>query len=190
MSYYVFLHFKSDIVPHINSPPPPPLPSCSWSLSPFQPLTYFYLLTSSSRPLRISALLPSMVLCLFPFPLSLPCHCHDIFHTFNAFVFTGYLFLFSLLPSPTLLCPNATPLCQSLCVRGRCSGFRRPARCRRRSTKQGRGVRIRCSLGTDCTSCPGPPIAQTCCTSTPPGKTSNRASQPLTTSEGASHCPG
>lgn len=104
MSYYVFLHFKSDIVPHINSPPPPLLPSCSWSLSPFQPLTYFYLLTSSSRPLRISALLPSMVLCLFPFPLSLPCHCHDIFHTFNAFVFTGYLFLFSppCLPHPPL----------------------------------------------------------------------------------------
>lgn len=122
MSYYVFLHFKSDIVPHINTPPPPPLPSCSWSLSPFQPLTYFYLLTSSSRSLRISALLPSMVLCLFPFPLSLPCHRHDIFHTFNAFVFTGYLFLFSLLPSPTLLCLVSSAQTQhlfaSLCVSG------------------------------------------------------------------------
>ncbi len=109
-----------------------------------------------------------------------------------SFIFTMLCFHFLSLPffpSPPL-CPNTPSPRQSLCVRGHCCGCSRPALCRRRSTRQGRGVKTLCSLGTVCTSCPGPLIAQTCCTSMPPGRTSNRTEPPPPTSESASHCPG
>lgn len=108
-----------------------------------------------------------------------------------SFIFTMLCFHFLSLPFFLLLsAPMPLLLLQSLYVRGRCCGCRRPALCRRQSTRQGHGVRTRCSLGTVCTLCPGPPIAPTCCTSMPPGKTSNRTEPPPPTSEGASHCPG
>lgn len=194
MSYYVFFHFKSDIVPHINTlpPSPPPAPAPIW-LPVFVSFSTLNLLLSTHiflpfRPPHISPLLSSMVLCLSHFLSSTSAI------TMISFICTMLCFHCLSLPFfpplSCLLCPNHTMSCQSLCVRGHCFGFRRPAHCRRQSTRQGHGVRIRCSLGTGCTSCPGPPIARTCCMSMPPGKTSNRAKLPLTTSEGASHCPG
>lgn len=193
MSYYVFFHFKSDIVPHINTlpPSPPPAPAPIWLLV-FVSFSTLNLLLSTHIFLPSSPYLSCSILhgtLPFPFPLFHLCHHHDIFHMYNALFSLSISSLF--FPLFLAFSAQTTPrLCQSLCVRGHCFGFRRPARCRRRSTRQGRGVRIRCSLGTGCTSCPGPPIAQTCCMSMPPGKTSNRAKLPLTTSEGASHCPG
>lgn len=92
------------------------------------------------------------------------------------------------LSSPLLFFSAPTHLsCQSLCVLGRCCGCRQPALCRRPNTRQGRGVRIHCSRGIDCTLCRGPPIAQTCCMNMPPGRTSNRAEPPPATSESFSH---
>lgn len=188
MSFYMFLHFKSDNVPHLTPPSPhlihsPPILCLLFNSQ----LTFINSHLSSVRSVSLSPVLYSMVFGLFPFPLSLPCHLHDIFHYNNA------LFSFSIspfFPSSSPFCFNTPPLLQSLCVRGRCCGCKRPALCRRRSTRRGRGVRTRFSLETVCTSCPGPPIALTCCTSTPPGKNSNRTEPPPPTSEGASHCPG
>lgn len=178
MSFYMFLHFKSDIVPH---------------LTPFSPILLLLFVSFSILNLLLSTHIfppsPPCLSCsifpgLWPFPISfLPPLPSPWYLSFlQCFVFIFYLFPFVFLLPP--------PLLQSLCVRGRCCGFRRPALCRRRSTRQGHGVRTRCSLGTVCTSCPGPPIAPTCCTSTPPGKTSNRTEPPPPTSEGAPHCPG
>ncbi len=166
----------------------PSLPFSSNSLSPFQFSTYFYLLTSFSRPLHVSL--------LFYIPWSLA-FSHFLSPSpvisMISFIFTMLCFHFLSLPfffaSPPL-CSNTPLLRQSLCVRGLCCECRRPALCRRQSTRQGRGARTRCSLETVCTSCPGPPIAPTCCMSMPPGKTSNRTEPPPPTSEGASHCPG
>lgn len=184
----MFLHFKSDILPHLT---PPLLPLTPILLQVFVSFSILNLLLSTYifclSPACLSPVLYSMVFCLFPFPLSLPCHLHDIFHSYNAlFSFS----LFSCFPCSPPLFPNIQPLCQSSCARGHFWGCRQLALCRRRSTRQGRGVRIHCSQGTDFMSCPGPPIARTCCMSMPPGKTSNRAKPPPTTSEIASHCPG
>lgn len=188
MSFYMFLHFKSDNVPHLT-PLYPPLVHSSpvlCLLFNFQ-LTFINSHLSFVHCVSLSPVLYSMVFGLFPFPLCFPCHLHDIFHFYNA------LFWFSISPFFLLLLLSApTPLLllQSLCVRGRCCGCRRPVLCRRQSTRRGHGVRTRCSLGTVCMLCPGLPIAPTCCMSMPPGKTSNRTEPPPPTSEGASHCPG
>ena len=78
----------------------------NWLLS-----TYIFCL----YPPCLSPVLYSMVFCLFPFPLSLPCHIHDIFHTYNCFVFILSVLLFSLLSSslpqyttsvPVFVCPG------------------------------------------------------------------------------------
>lgn len=188
MSFYMFLHFKSDIVPHLTPPYPPSpillLVFVSFSILNLLLSTHIFFLS----PPRFSPVLYSMIFGLFPFPLK-PCHLHDIVHFCNAlFSFSISSFFFPSPPPP--LCSNTPPLHQSLYVRGLCCGCRRPALYRRRSTRQGRGVRTRCSLGIVCTSCPGPPIAPTCCLSMLPGKTSNRTEPPPPTSEGASHCPG
>lgn len=179
----MFLRFKSDNVPRLT-----PLPLLSPSppaLSPFQFSTYSYLLTSLYHPLNISFSFSIKVFALFPFPLFLPCHVHDIFRSCcTLFSFCASAFF------PPLLCFDAPLPLQYLCVRGHCCGCKCPALSRRQSTKQGRGVRTHCSQATVCTSCPGPPIEPTCCMSTPPGKTSNRAEPPPPTSEFASHRPG
>lgn len=185
MSFYMSPHFKSDNIPHLTSLPS--LPFSSYTLSPFQFSTYSYLLTSFFRSLHVSLLfyIPwSLTFSISSLP-PLPSPWYLSF--LQCFVFIFYLFLF---PSPSFLCSNTPLLLQYLCVRGRCSGCRRPALCRRRSTRQGRGVRTRCSLGTVCTSCPGPPIVLTCCMSMPPGKTSNRTGLLPPTSEATSYCPG
>lgn len=181
----MFLHFKSDIAPHLLPLSPSPILQLFVSFFNSQ-LTFIYS-HFSSVPSCLSPVLYSMYFGPLPFPLSLPCHLHDIFHFYNAsFSFS----ISSFLPSSPPLCSNTLSLCQSLCVLGLCCGCRRPALCRRRSTRQGRGVRTHCSLETVCTSCPGPLIEQTCCMSMPPGKTSNRTEPPPPTSKGASHCPG
>lgn len=188
MNYYMFLHFKSDILPHLTPPFSPLFPFCSKSLSPFQSWIDFYLLTSSVCILLVSLLFYIPWSFAFSHFLS-PSPAISMI----SFILTIALFsfsLFSCFPCSLPLFPNIQPLCQSLCARGHFWGCRQLALCRRRSTRQGRGVRIHCSQGTDFMSCPGPPIARTCCMSMPPGKTSNRAKPPPTTSEIASHCPG
>lgn len=190
MSFYMFLHLK---IWYCTSPHSLPLTLSPILLLVFVSFSILNLLLSTHiflpSPPCPSPVLYSMVFGLFPFLLSLPCHPHDIFHFYNAlFSFSVSSFFFPPFSPP--LCPNTPPPRQSLCVRGHCCGYRRPALCRKRSTRPGRGVRTRCSLGTACTSCPGPPIAPTCCMSMPPGKTSNRTEPPPPTSEGASNCPG
>lgn len=184
MSYYMFLHFKSDIAPHLTPPLPHSDPSICLLCNPLLTFIYSHLPSAPSMSLSCSTVY-SMVFSHF-LSRSPAISMMYFILTMLCFHFLSLPFL----PSSPPLCPNTPPLCQSLCVREHCCGCRRPALCRRRSTRQGRGVRIHCSLGTDCTSCPGPPIARTCCMSMPPGKTSNRAKPPPTTSEGASHCPG
>lgn len=127
---------------------------------------------------------------LWPFPISslppLPLPWYLLFLSMLCFHFLSLPFI----PSSPPLCTNASLLLQYLCVRGHCCGCRCPALSRRQSIRRGHGVRTRYSQGTVCTSCPGPPIAPTCCMSMPPGKTSNRAEPPPPTSECASHCLG
>lgn len=113
MSFYMFLHFKSDIVPHLT-PPYPPLPHSPPSLCLLfdSQLTFIYSHLSSDPPCLSPVL---TVFGLFPFPLSLPCHLHDIFHFYNAlfsFSISSFFFLLLLLSAPTHL------LCASLCVSG------------------------------------------------------------------------
>lgn len=178
MSYYVFLHFKSDIVPH---PTPSPLPHPILLSLCFQSWTYFYL------PPSLVCLLPtslnSMVFYLFSFPSPFPV----ISMTSFALAMLCFHFVFPLLFPLLFFSAPTRRSCQSLCVLGRCCGCRQPALSRRPSTRQGRGVRIRCSQGIDCMLCPGPPIAQTCCMNMLPGRTSNRAEPPPATSESSSH---
>lgn len=109
----MFLHFKSDIVPHL---PPPSLPFSYYSLSPFQFSTYFYLLTSFLRPLHVSLLfyIP-WSLAFSHSPLCLPCHLHDTFHFYKTlFLFSVpsfFSFFCSSLPqhtssAPVFVCPG------------------------------------------------------------------------------------
>lgn len=93
--------------PYPPTHPQPPLPFGSRSLSPFQPLTYFYLLTSFFRPPHISPVLSSMVLCLSHFLSSTSAI------TMISFICTMLCFHCLSLPffSPLLsclLCPNHT----------------------------------------------------------------------------------
>lgn len=184
MSYYVFFHFKSDIVPHpiplLSTSPHPTL-----SLFSFQSWTYFYLLP----PFCLSPPYWSKFHGILTFLISIPlsCHLHGIFHSCDA------LFSFCISSSvspPFLLCTPTHRFCQSLCVLGRCCGCRQPALCRRPSTRQGRGVRIHCSQGIDSMLCRGPPIAQTCSMNMLLGRTSDRAEPPPATSESSSHSLG
>lgn len=160
---------------HLDPTPHPPVSSSTFRL-----LFYFQLTFISSH-------LPHLFLFhgLWPFPISwflpLPSSWYISLLQCFLFIFSLYLFLFYR-PLP--------PLLQSLCVPGRCCVCRLPALSRRPSTRPEHGVRTRCSLATGCTSCPGPLIAPMCCTSMPPGKTSNRREPPPPTSECASHCPG
>lgn len=173
------LHFKSDNVPHLT--PSPLLPFSSYSLSTIQLSTYFYLLTSLFCPLH--------VFLLYYIPWSLALSLPSI--SMTSFFFTMLCFHLLSFPFPCFspFCSNTSLPLQSLCVPGHCFECRRLALCRRRSTRQGPGARTRCNPGIVCTSCPGPPIAPTCCMSMPPGKTSNRTELPPPTSEGTSHCP-
>lgn len=181
----MFLHYKSDIVPHPHLTPPLSHSLLSLCLL-FNSQTYFYLLTSFFHPLHVSL--------LFYVPWSLAfSHFLSPYPAITICIFTMLCFSFcisSFFPSSPPFCFNTLPLGQSLCVQGHCCGCKQPALCKRRSTRQEPGVRTHCSLGTVCTSCPGPPIALTCCMNMPPGKTSNRTEPPPPTSEGASHCPG
>lgn len=106
MSYYVFLHFKSDTVPHLT----PPLP-----IVPLVFVSFLVLNLLLSPP--ISCLSPlswskfhGSLTYLIPIPIS--CHLHDIFCSCTA------LFSFcisSFFPPPFLLCANASLLPVFVC---------------------------------------------------------------------------
>lgn len=114
-SFYVFLHFKSDNVPHLT-PLFPSLHSPPTLCLLFNSQLIFISSYLSLDPsMSFSPVLFSMVFGLFPFPLSHPSHCLDIFYFFQCSVFIFCLFLLFpllLLSAPMLL------YCSSICVSG------------------------------------------------------------------------
>lgn len=108
MSYYVFLHFISDLVPH-------PTPLLSTSRHPTQSVSFS----------ALNLLLSPPIFCLSPphwskfkriltflISVALSCHSHDIFHSCNA------LFSFcisSFISLPFLLCANTSLLLVFVC---------------------------------------------------------------------------
>lgn len=169
------LHFKADNVRHLT----PPLLFQSF---PTLTSSQFFIFTDLSLPC-FSFLFSLALFYFFSLP-PLPSPYYLSFLQCSVFIFCPFF------PSPYLLflLQNPSSL-QYLCARGLCCGCRCPARKRRQSTRQGRGVRTRCSLETAFMLCRGPPIALTCCMNMPPGKTLNRTEPRPITSECASHCP-
>lgn len=78
----------------------------------------------------------------------------------------------------TCCLPLLTPTFQFSYVRAPCSASSQPPRSWRQSISLERGVRTRCRLGTGSTSCRGHHIGQRCCTSMPPGMTTDRTESP------------
>lgn len=120
MSYYVFFHFKSDIVPHINTLPssPAPAPAPIW-LPVFVSFSTLNLLLSTHIFLPSSPYLSCSILhgpLPFPFPLFHLCHHHEIFHMYNALFSLSISSLFSPSFLPSL--PKPHYVFASLCVSG------------------------------------------------------------------------
>lgn len=178
MSFYMFPRFKSDNEPHLISISP--YFYSSTVLPPFHSQTCFYQFRSFSSALTTS------FFCYIFYGLQL----FYISSSSRSIAIEDIIFcnaLFSFLVSRYIF-PSS--LLQYLCARGHCCGCRCPAHSRKQSTRRGHGARTLYSLGTVCMSCPGPPIALTCCLSMLPGKTLNRADLLPPTSECTSHCPG
>lgn len=110
MSFYMFLHFKSDNVPHLTPPSPPSSHSPSTLCFLFNTqLTFIYSHLPSVPSMSLSC---SVFHGLWPFPISsLPPLPSPWYLSFlQCFVVIFYVFLFS----P----PSSPPLCSSLCVSG------------------------------------------------------------------------